>query len=294
MKKEFQIKEPCSVARENMQEISGGSFCDLCSKKVYDLANKTDEEIKILLQSNSSVCGRIQADRLYIPEEKSDIQYHFFQLPFRKIASGIFLSILFTSNLNAQKKKTDTLGVAEIQGMIWVSPKTGDEDYDYPKPVITRKLEVLPSGDPGNLISYESITILTPFKRYKSEHSFKNHIINIPADDIRLSNIFVFEGTVPEDGELNANKYFLFVHKRNIKENGVLNINLNQAKKLPFIPKNKDFIYFLDGEEITKKEFEQYQKENKIDSYFLPEIYAEELFGSDYYFENGAIIAYRK
>ncbi|SDJ50657.1 hypothetical protein [Chryseobacterium jejuense] len=293
MKKEFQIKEPCSVARENMQEIPGGSFCDHCSKKVYDLADKTDDEITILLQTNSSVCGRIQADRLSIPGEKTETPYNFFQLPFRAIASGIFLSILFTSNLNAQKKKIDTLGVAEIQGMIWVSPKSEDENYDYPEPVIMRKLEVKPSGDSGNLIQYQSIVILTPYKRFKSEQAFKNSI-NIPADNIRMSNIFVFEGTPVQNGELNTNKYFLFVNKRHIKEDNTLNLNLDQAKGLPFNPKNKDFIYFLDGEEITIKEFEQYQKENKIDSYFLPEIYAEELFGTEYYFENGAIVSYRR
>ncbi len=33
MKKEFQIKEPCYAARENMQEIPGGSFCGHCAKK---------------------------------------------------------------------------------------------------------------------------------------------------------------------------------------------------------------------------------------------------------------------
>ncbi|UHO38684.1 hypothetical protein H5J24_00300 [Chryseobacterium capnotolerans] len=293
MKKDFQIKEPCSVAREDMQEISGGSFCDLCAKKVYDLSDKTDDEIKSLLQSNSSVCGRIQLHRLYIPEEKSETQYNFFQLPFRKIAGGIFLSILFTSNLNAQKRKIDTLGVAEIQGMIMVAHRPDNIDYDYPEPVITRNLNIKPSGNTGNLINYQFITILTPFKRFRSS-SFSKNQINIPEDNVRMSNIFVFEETDSQNGVLNDNKYFLLVNRKHIKEDGTLNLNLEQAKNWPYNPKNKDFIYFLDGEEITKKEFEQYQQEHKIDSYFLPEIYAEELFGSDYYFENGAIAAYRK
>lgn len=293
MKKEFQIKEPCSIARENMLEVSGGSFCDLCSKKVYDLADKTDDEIKILLQSNPSVCGRIQPHRLYTPEEKTEAQYHFSHFPFRKIAGGIFLSILVTSNLDAQKKKIDTLETSDIQGMVMIALKPEHEDYAYPEPVVTRKLEIKPSGDAGNLIQYQFVTILTPFKRYRSNPSFRNSI-HIPADDVRTSNIFVFEATDTQNEILNDNRYFLFVNKKHIKEDGTLNINLDQARKLPFIPKNKDFIYFLDGEEITKREFEQYQKEHKIDSYFLPEIYAEELLGTDYYFENGAIIAYRK
>lgn len=287
MKKEFQIKEPCPVAREDMRKVSGGSFCDLCSKKVYDLADKTDEEIKTLLKSNSSVCGRIQSDRLFIPKEKPETQYNFFQFPFRKIAGGIFLSILFTSNLNAQKMKIDTLEAVEIQGMVWIAPKSEDDDYDIPQPVINRTLEIKISGDPGNLIQYQSITLLTPFKRFSS-----GNYIHVPADLIKMSNVFVLEGVDPKNGELNANKYFLFVNKRHIKDNNIL--NLDQAKRVPFNPKNKEFIYFLDGEEITKREFEHYQKENKIESYFLPEIYAEELFGDDYYLENGAVVSYRK
>ncbi|REC62696.1 hypothetical protein DRF65_09640 [Chryseobacterium pennae] len=289
MKKEFQIKEPCPVAREDMRKVSGGSFCNLCSKNVYDLADKTDEEIKTLLKSNSSVCGRIQADRLFIPKEKPETQYNFFQFPFRKIAGGIFLSILFTSNLNAQKMKIDTLEAVEIQGMVWIAPKSEDDDYDVPQPVINRTLEIKLSGDPGNLIQYQSITLLTPFKRFSS-----GNYIHVPADLIKMSNVFVLEGVDPKNGELNANKYFLFVNKRHIKDNNILNLNLDQAKRVPFNPKNKEFIYFLDGEEITKREFEHYQKENKIESYFLPEIYAEELFGDDYYLENGAIVSYRK
>ncbi|MDN3691062.1 hypothetical protein QWZ06_01645 [Chryseobacterium tructae] len=293
MKKEFQIKEPCSVARENMKEIPGGSFCDHCTKKVYDLAHKTDDEIKTLLQSNPSVCGRIQTDRLYASDEKSFPQYNLFQFPFRKIAGGIFLSILFTSNLNAQKQKLDTLEAREIQGMVMIAHRPDNDDYDYPEPVVSKNLEIKPSGDPKNLIQYQSITILTPIKRFRSSQASKNYI-TIPADHVKRSNIFVFEGTDSKNGTPNDNKYFLFVNKQQIKDDETININLDLVKSYPPNSKNKDFIYFLDGVEITKKEFEQYQKENKIDSYFLPEIYAEELLGDDYYFENGAIVSYRK
>lgn len=292
MKKQFQIKEPCSVARESMQEFIGRSFCDLCSKQVYDLADKTDDEIKLLLQFNPSIYGRIQADRLYISEKKPEPQYHL-SLPFRKIAGGIFLSILFTSNFDAQKKQIDTLSVREIQEMVWISPRSMDEDDGYPEPIINRKLEIKPSIDSKNLIQYQSISILTPRKRFSSSRALKNHI-TIPADYVKMSNIFVFEDDTSQNGALNDHTYFLFVNKLHIREDETIDINMDQVKNYPFTDKNKDFLYFLDGDEITKKEFEQYQKDNKIDAYFLPEIYAEELFGDDYYFENGAIVSYRK
>ena len=136
MKKEFQIKEPCNVGRENMKEISGGSFCDLCSKKVHDLSHKSDEEIKILLDTNESICGRIQVSRLYQQEEIAKTNYNFFHFPFRKLASGIFLAAMFSSGLNAQRLERDTLREQEIEGYIFFAPKRLDTDEnDYYKSI---------------------------------------------------------------------------------------------------------------------------------------------------------------
>lgn len=297
MQKEFQIQEPCNANRENMHKISGGSFCDLCSKKVYDLTDRTDEEIHSLIQSNESICGRIQAQRLYFPEEKEKSNYNFFQFPFRKVASGIFLSILFTSNFYAQKSPKDTLDRQPvIEGLIISAPKYNDEyrsKRDNFKPVIIKKLEVLPSGNKEIVNQYYFISILTPSKIFKSYYSNRNYI-DIPSNYIRLKNIFVFEGSQEHHTELNENKYFLFVNKKQIKEDSRIELNLDHAKKIDYQPKNKELLYFLDGEEILKDEYEQSKKEGTIKSYFLPELYAKELFGDEYNLENGVVLSYRK
>ncbi|MFZ4931922.1 hypothetical protein [Chryseobacterium sp. Mn2064] len=293
MKKEFQINEPCHVGRENMQDIPDGSFCSLCSKKVHNLSDKTDEEIHSLIEASGSICGRIQVDRLYVPQEESQTLYHFFQLPFRKIASGIFLSLLFTSNLNAQRKEKDTMRTFEIEGFVTVVPKTDDEHRsrrDYFKPPIIRTFKFQTSGNTEIKNQHKLTSILTPKKRYY----FSGNSFSMQSDEIRVKNIFVIQDFHKENAGINENQYFLFVYSRQMDEDKILNLNLDKAKKLPFNPKAEEFLYILDGKEISKEDYELYRQQGKIDSYFLPELYAKELFGEEFDLENGAIVSYLK
>ncbi|PTT32163.1 hypothetical protein DBR28_15355, partial [Chryseobacterium sp. HMWF028] len=134
------------------------------------------------------------------------------------------------------------------------------------------------------------ITILTPIQKFSS--GYENYI-NIPSDDIKLKNIFVIEDPKGQENEWNKNKYFLFVEDRQIKDDSSIHLDLNKAKELRPNPKNQDFLYFLDGQMISKKEYEESKRKNNIRSYFLTEAYAKELF-EEYDVENGVIVSYRQ
>ncbi|WP_407847735.1 hypothetical protein [Chryseobacterium sp. KCF3-3] len=296
MEKEFRINEPCHVGRKNMQDIPGGSFCDFCSKKVHDLTQKTDEEIKVLLQSNESICGRIQAGRISSPSKKPIISYSLSDIPLNKIAGGIFLSVLFMSNIEAQKTKMDTLKRYDnLDGLIVYAvkpvdePPYGSKGY-YPKGNITRNLKIKLLGNEKILTQNYFITILTPTQKFSS--GYENYL-NIPSDNIKFKSIFVIETTIGQDDEWNKNKYFLFVESRQIKDDSSVTLDLNKAKELYPNPKNNDFLYFLDGVLISKEEYEESKKKNNIRSYFLTEAYAKELF-EEYDVENGVIVSYRQ
>lgn len=293
MKKEFQIKEPCSVGRENMLEITGGSFCDLCSKKVHDLTDKTDEEIKSILKSNESVCGRIQASRLYFTEEKTKTIYNFFEFPFRKIAGGVFLAAMFSSNLNAQQKISDTLRNEVLDGLIVYAQRSDDDsDRDSYYTPVHKTINIKFSSDKSALGNY-TISLLTLSKKYSSEGHYDN--ISIPEDNLSFQNIFVVE-TAPNytHKDVEHNQFYFSVNNRRIKEHSALILNMNEAKKVDFNPKNRNTLYFLDGEEISKEEYEKNRKNKDIDSYFLSEIFAEELLGKEYDLEDGIVVSYRK
>lgn len=63
------------------------------------------------------------------------------------------------------------------------------------------------------------------------------------------------------------------------------------AKKVEFKPKNKT-LYFIDGELISKEEYESRNKNKNLQSYFLSEIFAREIFGNEYDCEDGVILSY--
>lgn len=292
MKKEFQISSPCEESWSQMQNVSGGKFCDLCTKKVFDLTNKTDEEIQNLLDSeNNSICGKIQASRLHTPREESKTNYNLFQFPFRKVASGIFLATMFASSINAQKKTSDTLRKNEIMGFIvYARRDSDDEKKDYYRPQI-KDLQVKYSGNNDLLSNYNEVSILTFSKKYKADY---RNIIKIDEDYLGFKNIFVFENQSNLYSDINKNQYYTFINKNKFKEGKIVDFNLDNIKKISFEPQNKELIYFLNGEVISKEEFEQKRKDKKIESYFLSEIYAKEILGDNYDIENGIILSYTK
>jgi len=292
MGKEFQIKEPCTVGRENMTDIPEGSFCGFCSKKVHDLTDKTEEEIHLLLQSGESVCGRIQASRLYSNEEKLRINYNFFKFPFRKIASGVFLAAIFSSHLNAQKKMSDTLREKEILDGVIVYAHKSDDGYEnepYYAPSNTY-LEVKISGNKNLLSNHINVNILTLEKRYSANY---NYTIKIREDYLGFENIFVFENEYNKTHDVNQNQYYALISKSKFKDDGkTVDLNLDKVKKIEFRSENKEIPYFLDGIEISKEDFEQKRKEQKIFSYFLSENYTRKLLSETENYENGIVVSY--
>ena len=291
MKKEFQISSPCSENWDKMQQAAEGKFCDLCSKKVYDLTGKTDEEIQTLLNINPSVCGKIQKSRLYTEEEQTaKINHHLFQLPFRKIASGIFIAAMFTSALNAQSKKTDTLKTVEI-GMIIYAERSGsqddsDEDRKFYRPK-TQDLKFNISGNEEKAQKYRKVSILTVSKKYPA-YSFSSGTVKISEDEVSFRNIYVFED------ESNKSKLFLSANSRRSNENSPLNLNIDKAQKIDFKPDRRNTLYFLDGEEISYEDYDKNKNDSDIESYFLSEFYAEELLGKDYNLQYGIVLSYRR
>jgi len=279
MKQQFQIKEPCNAGQKNMSEIAGGSFCDLCSKKVYDLSHKPDEEIKILLDSNESICGKIQVSRLYQQEETSKVNYNFFHFPFRKFASGIFLTAMFSSNINAQKLESDSLQ-HQLIGEIVYAPKRLDLDENDYYQSKTKEIKFT-FNENFDIKNQPFLSILTLKKKYPV--SSYSQTVDFPEDGIGFKNLVVIEK--------DKNQFYTFISKKQIKENPTVKVNIEKAKKVEFRSKNRT-LYFIDGELISKEEYESRKKDNTLESYFLSEIFAREILGNEYECEDGIILSY--
>ena len=66
MKKSIVIKipEPCHEDWAKMTATQKGKFCSVCTKEVFDLTSKTDEELVKILTENKNTCGRVKKSQL--------------------------------------------------------------------------------------------------------------------------------------------------------------------------------------------------------------------------------------
>ncbi len=66
VKKQFDIKTPCSEDWNKMKKEEGARFCDSCSKSVIDFTEMSQTQISDYLhaQQGNRVCGRLQSSQL--------------------------------------------------------------------------------------------------------------------------------------------------------------------------------------------------------------------------------------
>ena len=58
------ISEPCHEDWAKMNATEKGKFCSVCTKEVFDLTSKTDEELVKILTQNKNACGRLKKSQL--------------------------------------------------------------------------------------------------------------------------------------------------------------------------------------------------------------------------------------
>jgi len=58
------IPEPCHEDWARMNATEKGKFCSVCTKEVFDLTSKTDEELVKILTKNKNACGRVKKSQL--------------------------------------------------------------------------------------------------------------------------------------------------------------------------------------------------------------------------------------
>ena len=58
------IPEPCHEDWAKMTDTEKGKFCSVCTKEVFDLTSKTDEELVKLLTQNKNACGKLKKSQL--------------------------------------------------------------------------------------------------------------------------------------------------------------------------------------------------------------------------------------
>lgn len=266
MMKIIQIENPCEEKWNNMQNIPDGKFCDLCSKTVLDLTQKSDEEIlKILDESNGKICGKIfrhQSNRNPISSEKIIINQEN-----KKGYSRLVAGLAIAASLTGIQTHATTFERPLIQ--ISENKDSGEKDLDKEKIsdndfIISGKLINSSTGNPLPDVEVTFITIEKIFKVKTDQQGY--YKIIVPDYHIKKTkNIlhFDFGGYNDKDYILTKeelkNKEFSFVSSE-INEMVVITGGISSRKLEPTI--------FLDGNEIEEEELYKLGTENYTSFHF--------------------------
>ena len=92
----------CHENWNNMTPSEQGRFCDSCAKNVFDLTNKSDDEIRLIYtQNKGKMCGRIRSTQLGRPLVSSK------KMTLARFCLALFMvfgSLLFTIDGHAQTR----------------------------------------------------------------------------------------------------------------------------------------------------------------------------------------------
>lgn len=237
MSSKIKIQNPCSESWESMTDISEGKFCEICSKKVWDLTGKSYEDIKEILNDNPKLCGRINRSKI-------------------NITSSILIAISLTTISCSSQKSIQTGSTENILDK---------------KIVIAGKIDSVKIG----VLEVKSIKLVTKSNLYEglidSENNFK---IEIPESVIQEKNIIKITFNQIRNDKITKGssihlltKKDLFSHKTLHADDGMYEI----GAVVITTPEPPDFYYF-DGKRISKNKFEKIKKENPNYDY----IYLEE------------------
>ncbi len=95
------IPEPCHEDWAKMTATEKGKFCSVCTKEVFDLTSKTDEELVKILTESKDACGRVKKSQLNreVKMERKSGQ------SFAPLAASMLLPLtLFSNNPKSENK----------------------------------------------------------------------------------------------------------------------------------------------------------------------------------------------
>jgi len=92
------IPKPCHENWDSMTTTEKGRFCEICSRKVSDFSNSSDEELYEEIKSNPNICGNFRENQLNRNIAMSVLG---------KIALGLIATVAISNFADAQELKTD-------------------------------------------------------------------------------------------------------------------------------------------------------------------------------------------
>lgn len=272
----LRINNPCFESWDEMSDTNGGKFCDVCSKKVFDLRDKSDDEVAEIFKTtdSNSICTKIQANRI--------------SSTFKKSVAGIVLATSLTTAVHAQtpveKDSLQDIGEVIVMG-ITVRYNDGDYEGNQFQKTVYKRINGWIKNE-NEIEGNAEVHLLNLQNLYQVKANNQGYFsLNIPEKELK------YEGLLAIKFKNEPTKIYLQKFNRDNGENQHLNftnkdgITLNPKE----IIKNEN--YFYNGEKINFREFNELLREDDVECFYLPKPFAELIFDDG---QKGLYVAYSK
>lgn len=185
------IPEPCHENWNLMTPTQQGRHCTVCTKEVIDFTTKTDQEVALLLQSETNVCGRMRLNQIsreiVVPQKISKYKYKIAKLlsPWRTLL--LFpLALSAAPELLSQNSSLDTTKIPIYQSL-GIGSHIRQGKICIPQ---SYNIQGTVQDAQGNIIPGASIDIKSTYKGVQADHNGRYHIQALLGETL----IFSFAG----------------------------------------------------------------------------------------------------
>lgn len=248
MTKKFQIKEPCKQRWEDMQNVPDDKFCEVCTKKIWDLDCFSEKEIEQILEDEKSICGKIS---------------------FLKPAlSSVMLALTLTSATHIQAQTNTSVVENVYQKNITINGK-----------LISINNVKLNSGE---------ISLVTLGKLYTTKADEEgNFTLTFPEKVLVKQNIIRIDYSVTGSNNKEFIDYTTSILQPNellSKQNFEIEKKYFTIGGISITDLQPPDYYFFDGKKVGKRKFEKIRQEHPEYKYlaFYDQVTAKELSGKGF------------
>jgi len=147
----IQLSTPCTVAQDQLVDLSKGSYCRTCEKQVVDYTNMNDRELIQALRQNHTGCGSFRKNQLDRPLIENELVRRGYSLAAIALLFAIQLCSL---EISGQSTNSNThVGITSI-----ISTKLNKDLIDDHKDLSFREISVI--DDQGYPLSYATIAVI--------------------------------------------------------------------------------------------------------------------------------------
>ncbi|MFZ4931924.1 hypothetical protein [Chryseobacterium sp. Mn2064] len=193
----LRIEKPCSQTMDDMQDIPGGKFCNICKKNVLNLSNLNSTEIKAVLEQKKgeTVCGILLKQQLNTPittHQTNIVESSSRKYPIANIAAGIALTASVITTVPRQTATLEKQKTAIQKNHSKDKKQKQHFEKDGPT-LFTGKVVSKKSGKPLTA----TVTFITITKVYSTQtDAGGNYTLEIPSEAIKEENLLEFK---PDD-----------------------------------------------------------------------------------------------